>query len=345
MNKILQGVSHEEMAYIVDSTASPIASVIAFNAWPAYIQALIFIPGIAALATEQDRIDFFFSSIPFSFYGILAVLGTLLLSLDITRFSGKGLQKAIHRSRTTGALDAPGATSLSATEMHHNKVPEGYQPHVAEFLLPLLLLLSIAIGTFIVWGSPNVNWAFASALLLSALIAAAKGMSLLQLIDGISDGLKSVVTASVVLMLAITIGALSKEIGGGLFLVEQLGNQIPYWLLPFLLQLITMVIAFSTGTSWGTYAIAFPLALPLAWAVGQAQGLENPMLFLSVCFATVLNGSVYGDQCSPISDTTILSAMTTGSDLMDHVKTQIVPATYAATLAAILWMLTVLLFA
>ena len=106
-----------------------------------------------------------------------------------------------------------------------------------------------------------------------------------------------------------------------------------------------MVIAFSTGTSWGTYAIAFPLALPLAWAVAGSNGLENPMLYLSVCFATVLNGSVYGDQCSPISDTTILSSMTTGCDLMDHVKTQIVPATFAASLAALLWMLTVVLFA
>ncbi|MFG0263212.1 MAG: Na+/H+ antiporter NhaC family protein, partial [Novipirellula sp. JB048] len=107
----------------------------------------------------------------------------------------------------------------------------------------------------------------------------------------------------------------------------------------------TMVIAFSTGTSWGTYAIAFPLAMPLAWEVATASGLAHPELFMSVCFATVLNGSVYGDQCSPISDTTILSAMTTGCDLMDHVKTQIVPASYAAALAAVLWTATVALFA
>ena len=124
-----------------------------------------------------------------------------------------------------------------------------------------------------------------------------------------------------------------------------LGEQVPFWLLPLVLQLLTMIIAFSTGTSWGTYAIAFPLAMPLAWAICQSQGLANPELFMMVCFATVLNGSVYGDQCSPISDTTILSAMTTGCDLMDHVKSQIVPASYAAGLAALLWTLTVLIFA
>lgn len=339
------GVSHEEMSYIVDSTASPIASVLAFNAWPAYVQALIFVPGVAVLATEADRIAFFFQSIPFSFYGILAVLGTLLLSLDITRFSGKGMRKAIARSRETGQLDAPGAMPLSNKELHTCKVPDGYKPHFLEFIAPLVLLILVAVGTFIALGSPDVLWAFAAALILSTVVAAIKGMTLGQLIEGVNDGLKGVVLASVLLMLAITVGAISKEIGGGIFLVEQLGDKLPYWLLPLFLQLMTMVIAFSTGTSWGTYAIAFPLAMPLAWAIAQTQGLENPILYLSVCFATVLNGSVYGDQCSPISDTTILSSMTTGADLMDHVKTQLVPATFAALLAAILWMATVLLFA
>ena len=338
-------VSHEEMAYIVDSTASPIASVIAFNAWPAYVQALIFIPGIAVLATPEQRIDFFFASVPFSFYGIFAVIGTLLVCLNIDKFAGSGLRKAMHRARTTGRLDAPNANPMSAKELETPKVPSDYNPHMLEFVLPLVILLAIAIGTFIASGSPQVHWAFGAALLLSALIAAAKGMKLNQLMEGVSDGFKSVVNASVILMLAITIGALSKEIGGGLYLVELLGEQIPFWLLPLLLQLITMIIAFSTGTSWGTYAIAFPLALPLAWAVAGSNDLGNPILYLSVCFATVLNGSVYGDQCSPISDTTILSSMTTGCDLMDHVKTQIIPATFAASLAAILWMLTVLIFA
>ncbi len=133
-------------------------------------------------------------------------------------------------------------------------------------------------------------------------------------------------------MLAVTTGNISSEVGAGTYLVDLLGDRIPYIALPVALQLITMVIAFSTGTSWGTYAIAFPLAMPLAWNVAMASGIAHPELFMSVCFATVLNGSVYGDQCSPISDTTILGAITTGCDLTDHVKTQIVPASYAATL-------------
>ncbi|MDP7593862.1 MAG: Na+/H+ antiporter NhaC family protein [Litorilituus sp.] len=338
------GISHEEMSYIVDSTASPIAIVIAFNAWPAYIQALLFVPGVAFLATEADRLAFFFASVPFSFYGIFAVFGTLLLSLNITKFSGKRIRDAHYRAKETGQLDAPGASPLSAKELHSSEVPKGYKPHVLEFFLPLFSLIVVAVGTFFLFGSPKINWAFGIALLFSAFIALAKGMSLRDLIDGVGLGLKSVVLASVILVLAVTLGAISKQVGGGLYLVSLLSQQLPFWLLPLVLQLLSMLIAFSTGTSWGTFAIAFPLAMPLAWAIGQSAGIENVELFMMICFATVLNGSVYGDQCSPISDTTILSSMTTGCDMIDHVKSQIVPATYAAILAAILWTFTVVFF-
>jgi Na+/H+ antiporter NhaC len=224
-------------------------------------------------------------------------------------------------------------------------VPEGYKTHVLEFFLPLTLLIGTAVGTFIYMGSPKVNWAFGIALLVSILVALCKGMRLGDVVEGIGDGLKGVVFGSVILVLAVTIGAISREIGAGSYMVEMLEDKIPYIALPVALQLLTMIIAFSTGTSWGTYAIAFPLSMPLAWSVVQANDLANPELFMSVCFATVLNGSVYGDQCSPISDTTILSSMTTGCDLTDHVKTQIVPASYAAALAAILWTATVAFFA
>ena len=142
-------VSHEELSYIVDSTASPIALILAFNAWPAYIQALIFVPGVAVLATEADRLAFFFSSVPFSFYAILAVSGTFLLAMDITRFSGAGIRNAAKRARYTGELDAPGAQPLGS-QAQHSTVPPGYQPHVLEFFGPLLLLIGIAVGTFIV---------------------------------------------------------------------------------------------------------------------------------------------------------------------------------------------------
>ena len=206
------------------------------------------------------------------------------------------------------------------------------------------MLISLAIGTFIIYGTPYVRWAFGASVVSAGLLAIARGMRLPALIQGVGDGMKGVVLGSVILMLAITIGSISQQAGGGQYLVDLLGGAIPYWLLPICLQLLTIIIAFSTGTSWGTYAVAFPLAMPLAWAVAGASGLEHPMLFMTVCFAAVMDGSVFGDQCSPISDTTVLSAMCTGCDLMDHVKTQIPQASLAAGIAAVLWTLIVIVF-
>ncbi|MDE0690737.1 MAG: sodium:proton antiporter [Gammaproteobacteria bacterium] len=338
-------VSHEELSYIVDSTSSPIASQLAFNAWPGYVQAFIFVAGVSFLATEADRVQFFFMSVPFCLYAIFAVLGTFLLSVEKTPFLGPQMAAAMERSRTTGALDAEGAEPLSAKELHASHVPEGYGPHVLEFFLPLGTLIGVSIGTFVATGTPNVLWAFGISLLLAAGMALGRGMSLRDLIGGFHDGIKGVVLGSVILLLAITIGGISTQTGGAVYLVELLGASIPYYLLPVLLQLLTMVVAFSTGTSWGTYAVAFPLAMPLAWAVAGANDLAHPQFFMTLCFAAVMDGSVYGDQCSPISDTTVLSSMCTGCDLMDHVRTQIPQASVAAGLAAIGWTMMAALFA
>ena len=331
-------ISHEELSYIVDSTASPIAALLPFNAWPGYVQSFIYVSGVAFLATEADRFLFFIKSVPLSFYCILAVLFTFLMSIDRLPFMGQQFKDAVKRSRETGELDAVDAHSLEETQsMNVVHVPKGYTPHIMEFVIPILLIIGISIGTFIVMSSPKIRWGFGAAVVVAWAMALMRGMSLKHLMSGLEEGLKSVVTGAVILLLAMTIGGISKDAGGGIYLVELLGSSIPYWLLPVILQLMTMVISFSTGTSWGTYAVAFPLAMPLAIAVAASQGLAHPEFYTLICFTTVLNGSVYGDQCSPISDTTVLSAMVTGCRLMDHVRTQIYPATVAAGIAAVLW--------
>ena len=247
------------------------------------------------------------------------------------------------RARTTGQLDAPGSAPLS-DKMDSDEVPSDYTPNVIDFFLPLVVLIAVAIGTFITTGSPKVKLAFGLAFAMGVVLSLGKGMKLSDLMSGINNGFKSVVMGSVILLLAIIIGNISKQTGGGLYLVELLGDKLPYFLLPIILQGLTMLIAFSTGTSWGTYAVTFPLAMPLAWAVALNSGVDNMQLFMLICFAAVLNGSVYGDQCSPISDTTILSSVFTGCDLMDHVKTQFTPATYAAAAAGVGWTLTAMIF-
>jgi Na+/H+ antiporter NhaC len=335
-------VSHEELSYIVDSTASPVAGIIPFNAWPAYVAQFTLLPGVAYLATEADRISFFFKSIPYSFYCIFAVLGTFLMCIDKAPILGRRMRTAIKRARETGQLDAPGSTPLSAKELEVSTVPEGYKPHPIDFLLPLITLIGIVIGTYYGTGSPQVRWAFGAAVIVAMALALVRGMTLLNLMDGLIDGMKGVVLGSVILLLAVVIGTISQQTGGGLYLVDLIGQSIPYWSLPVLLMILTIIIAFSTGTSWGTYAVTFPLAMPLAWAIAHGQGLDHPDFYLLICFASVLNGAICGDQCSPISDTTVLSSMCTGTDLMDHVKTQLVPAIAAAVLAGICWTVVVL---
>ena len=338
-------VSHEEASYIVDTTGAPVASLLAFNAWPLFVQSLIFVPGVAFLSSEASRINFYFSSLVFSFYSVLAILGALALSFNFPWFPGTGLLKAQTRAAQSGELNRAGATPISSPELHTNHVPADYSPSIAEFIAPLLLLVFVAVGSFVILGSPQVNWAFGAALLLAIVIALLKGMSLRQVIDGIGNGLKGVIMAVTIMMLAITLGGISAETGGGLYLIDLLGDRIPYYALPATLLVITIVTSISTGSSWGSYAVVFPLAMPLAWAITQAQDIVNSELYMSICFACVLNGGVFGDQCSPISDTTILSATTTGCDLMDHVKTQFEPALFTVGLSAVLWTISAVVIA
>jgi len=337
-------VSHEELAYIVDSTASPIASQIAFNSWPAYVQSFIYVSGVSFLVTQSDRVAFFFKSVPFCFYAIFAVLGTFLVAIEKPFFLGSKLEAAIKRSRATGQLDGPDAIPLSSFELQSTKVPERYKAHFLEFLFPLIFLIGIAIGTFVIYDSPNISLAFGLTLILSFITALIKGMRLLEVINGVIDGMKSLILGLVILLCAMMIGQITIETGAGLYLTSLLGNSIIYWMMPVLLQIICVCMAFSTGTSWGTYAIVFPIAMPLAWGVAQLSGIAHPELFMTICFAAVMDGAVYGDQCSPISDTTVLTSMCTGCDLMDHVKTQLPQATVAAALAGVCWTLVALVF-
>ncbi len=332
-----QRISHEETSYIVDSTASPIAVLLPFNAWPIYVQSLIFVIGVPVLATETGRIGFFFSSIPLFLYAWLAVGFTLLLCFDKLPFISRTFRRAITRARDTGELDAPTAEPLNRHTPAESAAPPPYPASPWEFFAPLLILIGISIGTFFYLGSPKVLWAFGAALLIAMLTSLVRGMRLRDVMDGVNFGLQGVVYGSVVLLLAVAIGSVARETGGAVYLADLLGERVPVWLLPPALFVLAAVIAFSTGTSWGTFAVTLPLCLPLVWKIGAEADLAHPLFYLQLGFAAALNGSIFGDQCSPISDTTVLSCVSTGCDLMDHVRTQIVPCLVAGTIACLGW--------
>ncbi|TNE87409.1 MAG: sodium:proton antiporter [Deltaproteobacteria bacterium] len=326
-------VSHEELSYVVDSTASPVATVLPFNAWPAYVAGLI-VGTAPMLATADDASLFFFSSLPFNFYGWFAVLGTLLFSLGVLPAFG-AMATARDRARETGALDSPHAepmlpttdTSLDPSDDRDR----AYDPSLWDFLLPIATLLGLAVVPY-VYGyltAKPYNWideAFAASVMMAMTVALVRGMPLGEVVDGFVSGCKSMTIGAIVLGLAVTLGEVSTQLHTSTWLVAQFADSVPQLALPAVLALLCMGIAFSTGTSWGTYAVVFPVAMPFAYA------LNPDPTFLQICFGAVLGGAVFGDQCSPISDTTILSAMFTGADLMDHVKTQLPLALGAAAM-------------
>lgn len=340
-------VSHEETSYMVDSTASPAATVIPFNAWPIYVGGLV-AGTIPLFETTQDGIQFFFEAVVFNFYGIFALLMTLLFAWNLLPFiPGKKMRAAIRRAKETGKLDRDGAKPMSAKELTEMKIPKDYKSGLIDFFGPIGVLLGVAIlpyfyDYFIMGNNEDPTLLIAEAFVLAVLagmfIALGKGMDLKTVIDGFVDGCKGVTIGAIILALAVTLKSVADGVGTANYVVELMGSAISPVALPALLMLLCMIVAFSAGTSFGTYAVVFPVAMPLAWAVLPDE------FFIMLCFGAVIGGSVFGDQCSPISDTTILSSLATGSDLMDHVYTQIPLALTAAGLGMILYTLLVILF-
>jgi Na+/H+ antiporter NhaC len=336
-----QRVSHEEVSYIVDSTASPIATLIPLNAWPYYVAGLV-VGTIPLFATTGDAVTFFWvRGVLFNFYGLFAVTLTLLFALDLLPWVGKKMAAASERARTTGELDAPTAEPLAAEELTEEKVPPGYPTGLADFLVPLGVLIGVAASGVLpglLAGDPEsisvpIGEAFGLAVLSAFLVALIKGLRLKEAMLGFIDGCKGVTIGALILALAVTLGQVSRELGTAAYIVETTASSIAPAFLPALLLGICMAVAFSIGSSWGTYAVVFPIAMPLAWAL-----VPDPT-YVALCFGATLGGAVFGDQCSPISDTTILSSLATGADLMDHVTTQLPLALLAAGMGGILYTL------
>lgn len=331
------GVAREELAYVVDSTASPIATLIPFNVWPLYIAGVIGVmPSLAGIIdNESDAVAMFYSAIPFNFYALIAVSMTLLFSFDKLPLFGTPMQKAVERVQTTGQLVAPDAQPLLSQELNNDEVMAGYASSLLDFLAPIGVLLGLCIVPWVLGGSPMVFEGFGLAVVTALVISIAKGMPVGVAFDAMVTGIKGVTLGAIILGLAITLAAVSKQLGASAYVIEVGAPWLEAapFILPSLLLAICMVISFSIGSSFGTYAVVFPIALPLAVV------LDANTMFVVLTFAAILGGSVFGDQCSPISDTTILSSLASGSDLMAHVNTQFPLAVIAAGISGVLYLI------
>ncbi len=337
-------ISREKLSYIVDSTAAPITSVALISTWVGYQLGLI---GDLADQSGISSYDLFLRMLPYGFYSFFTIFFVLTIAVSCRDF---GPMLKAERRAAKGKVLRDGAKPLMDKELTEMEPATGKNPHWSLAVLPIAsVILIVAIGLY-VSGADAVGydagirkiiasadsyavllWAAFGGSLVAALYALArKNLRVGEAMEAWITGCKAMVIAVLILVLAWTIGDMCKEfLQTGPWVISQFSPS-PHWI-PAMTFVLCAVIALATGSSFSTMAIVIPIAGPMAWAAtGDASGLD-PVVGESIRLATlsaVLGGAVFGDHCSPISDTTIMSSMSCASDHIDHVRTQ---APYALT--------------
>ena len=337
-------ISREKLAYIVDSTAAPISCLALVTTWIGYEVGLVdtAIAGIEGFS--QGAYSVFLNSIAYSFYPILA-----LFFVFVVAYSGRdfgAMYRAEKRARDTGqVLGKEARVDEAAAEGEALEPPEGTPYRALNAVIPIVVLIGSVLAGLYVTGvqatGPDVGlskiigqadsykalmWGSLLGVLTAAVLSLGQGiLDLEQTVEAWYEGLKSMLFAMIILVLAWALSNITDVLHTADFLVSILGEWLPAGVVPSIIFVIAAATAFATGSSWGTMGILMPLVVPLAWAVLVANGIANPdnyhILYSSV--SCVLAGAVWGDHCSPISDTTILSSMASGCDHIEHVRTQL----------------------
>jgi Na+/H+ antiporter NhaC len=337
-------ISREKLSYIVDSTAAPVATFALISTWIGFELGVIG-EGFAAIGQEDVPVYLIFlQTIPYRFYSIFAL--ALVLILAITMKDYGPMYNAEVRARTTGLLLREGAEPLSASDTAVLQPKEGTPLRWFNFVVPIVVIIAATfVGLYVHGGGSEVGlmeafgnadssvvllWASSLGAVVTLLMVLVQRLVPLQeAIDTIIDGAKSVFPALIILVLAWALSYISGELGAADYLVSMVQRSgITATFLPLLIFLISCFMAFAMGTSWGTMGIVVPLALPIAAAIGGEA-------FLIPTLGAVLTGAIFGDHCSPLSDTTILSSTGAGSDHIDHVRTQLPYALTAAVVSGV----------
>lgn len=309
-------LSREKLAYLSDSTSAPVCILIPMNGWGALII------GILATLGIESGVSVLVRSIPFNFYALAALGLAFFFGLSGRDFGPMG--RAQRRAKETGQVLREGARPLVSTEVLALPPGPGVPDRARNMVVPLAVLLAmIFVGLWVTGegdllagsGGTSVLWAVLAA--VAASVALGLGQRVLRLsesVDLVFRGAGGMMPVVAVLLLAFAISGVARDLGTGAYLAGLAEASMPVWLVPAVLFVVTSAMAFSTGTSWGTFGIMLPIAIPMV----AVLGLDAPLLT-----AAVLSGGIFGDHCSPISDTTIIASMASGSDLIDHVNTQL----------------------
>lgn len=312
-------VSREILAYILDSCSAPVCTIIPLSGWAVYIAALL--AGHGAIGSAEQGMTVFLYSIPYNLYGWLAVTMAGLIAFQLIPNFGP-MRKAELRAQTTGKLLRDGAVPLSGGEFDQILEKADGSPNLwIYFLIPNLIVISIAVGSFFATGKTLILEAFISGILYLSL-AMAIGRQFKSVSDGMQvamNGIKAIVPAALILAAAFSMNTLSKSLGAPQFVLSIVSPWMSAEMLPFVTFATASVISFVTGTSWGTYAIMTPFVLPMA--IAYSGGDVSSFVLLTV--GALVGGGLSGDHCSPISETACLSSFAAASDHMDHVITQL----------------------
>lgn len=357
-------ISRERLAFIIDATAAPVAGIAIISTWIGLEVGLIG-DAFNSIGVDQNAFGVFLSTIPFRFYNILILAFIVITALLLKDFGP--MRKCELQARRGGQVLEDGDKLNEQISKEHDDLEplEGVTPSVWNAIIPIGTLIIAALIAFyysgytaimgsedaatiaIMQNSPisfaAIREAFSNsdasvALFQSALFAGIVAMvmgvakKMFTVAEGIEiwvDGMKTLLITCVILICAWSLSSVIKELGTAKFLINYLSGSIPAFTLPSIIFILGAIISFATGTSYGTMGILMPLAIPLAYSI-------NPdMSYVIVSTSAVLTGAIFGDHCSPISDTTILSSMGAGCDHIEHVRTQIPYSLFIAVITIV----------
>jgi Na+/H+ antiporter NhaC len=347
-------ISREKLSYLVDSTAAPVACVAVVTSWIGFEISLLKDAFESVGMLDRNPFTTFLMSIPYSYYPILTLFFGFLIASTGRDFGP--MLTAERRARNEGLLLRPEAVPISNIDTEittAENVPERWFNAV----VPISVVIVGTIVGLMVTGRESLAvsgetggmfeairagnsfvallWSsFAGCLVGGLMVIFQRILTINETINAWLSGIKAMIPAIIILILAWSIGAVCEDLRTADYLVGKLSGVLAPELLPGLIFLVAAAISFSTGTSWGTMTILTPLSVPLVVQITQLHGMAGPeqQTILLSGIAAILSGAVFGDHCSPISDTTIMSSMASTADHIDHVRTQL---PYAAAVASV----------
>lgn len=345
-------VSREKLSFIVDATAAPIAGIALISTWVGYEVGLIK-DGYEAIGQEVNAYSIFVETIPYRFYNILMLLFVLCTAVMLKEFGPMLTAERRARKYDENNLEELNPSASNSSEIDEMEPAEGVHLSIWNAIVPIGTLIVVAIVGFYLngyngilagdnttlinllkespysftaiqeaFGASDASIVLFQAALLASLVAMAMGVyqktfTWGKAVETWINGMKSLIITGAILLLAWSLSEIITDLGTAQFLVSLLSDSMPAFLLPSVIFVLGSIISFATGTSYGTMGILMPLAIPLAAALSPDPG------FIVMSAGAVLTGAIFGDHCSPISDTTILSSMGAGVNHMEHVKTQL----------------------